>query len=141
MSRFVLAGLVGLLAACSASAAPPAAAQVEVTIENYHFVPATLKIAAGTSISWTNKDDDVHTVMDASGAFRSDAARRRAKLHLHVREAGYVPDRLFDASTNDGDHCRAVGRPQLSSVSGTGAGRIALSEPGLCLEKPGDEVR
>jgi len=73
MSRFVVVGLAGLLAACSASAAPSAAAQVEVTIENYHFVPATLKIAAGTSIVWTNKDDDAHTVMDASGAFRSDA--------------------------------------------------------------------
>jgi len=73
MIRVVLAGLLGWLAACSASAAPPAAPQVEVTIENYHFVPATLKIAAGTSIIWTNKDDDAHTVMDASGAFRSDA--------------------------------------------------------------------
>ena len=73
MSRFVLAGLVGLLAACSASASPPAAPQVEVVIENYHFVPATLNIAAGSSIIWTNKDDDAHTVMDASGAFRSDA--------------------------------------------------------------------
>jgi plastocyanin len=73
MSRFVVAGLTGWLAACSASAAPPAAALMEVTIENYHFVPATLKIAAGTSIIWTNKDDDAHTVMDTSGAFRSGA--------------------------------------------------------------------
>jgi len=73
MSRFVVAGLAGWLAACSASAAPPAAALMEVTIENYHFVPATLKIAAGTSIIWTNKDDDAHTVMDTSGAFRSGA--------------------------------------------------------------------
>jgi plastocyanin len=73
MNRFVLPGLVGLLAACSASAAPPAAALVKVTIENYHFVPATLEIAAGTSIIWTNKDDDAHTVMDTSGAFRSGA--------------------------------------------------------------------
>jgi plastocyanin len=73
MSRFVVVGLAGLLAASSARAAPPAARQVEVTIENYHFVPATLEIAAGTSITWRNKDDDAHTVMDASGAFRSDA--------------------------------------------------------------------
>ena len=73
MSRFVLVGLAGLLASCSAVAAPPSAPQVGVTIENYHFVPATLKIAAGTSIIWTNKDDDAHTVMDTSGAFRSAA--------------------------------------------------------------------
>ena len=72
MNRFLMGGLAGLLAASGAPAAPPAAPQ-EVTIENYHFVPATLKIAAGTSITWRNKDDDAHTVMDASGAFRSDA--------------------------------------------------------------------
>ena len=73
MNRFAVIGLTGLLVASGAPAAPPAAPQVKVTIENYHFVPATLEIAAGTSIIWTNKDDDAHTVMDASGAFRSDA--------------------------------------------------------------------
>ena len=73
MNRFLLVGLAGLLAANGAPAAPPAAPQAEVTIKNYHFVPATLEIAAGTSITWTNKDDDAHTVMDASGAFRSGA--------------------------------------------------------------------
>ena len=71
MNRVLLVGLAGLLVANVAPATPPAAPQVEVTIENYHFVPATLEIAAGTSIIWRNKDDDAHTVMDASGAFLS----------------------------------------------------------------------
>ncbi|HEV7607996.1 MAG TPA: cupredoxin domain-containing protein [Steroidobacteraceae bacterium] len=73
MTRLALAGMAGWLAACGASAAPPPAPKTAVSIENYHFVPATLKIAAGSSVTWTNKDDDAHTVMDAAGAFRSGA--------------------------------------------------------------------
>jgi plastocyanin len=52
---------------------PPAASRIEATIENFHFVPAALAIAAGSSVTWINKDEDVHTVMDAAGAFRSGA--------------------------------------------------------------------
>jgi plastocyanin len=73
MTRLALVGMTVLLAACGASAAPPSAAQAEVTIANYHFIPATLTIAAGTTVTWTNKDEDAHTVMDAAGAFRSGA--------------------------------------------------------------------
>jgi plastocyanin len=64
---------IALLPACLAFGAPPAGTKAEVTIATYRFVPETLKIAAGTTVTWTNKDDDAHTVMDASGAFRSDA--------------------------------------------------------------------
>ena len=75
MSRVASVGtfvwLTTSLLAGGASAAPPAAPKAEVTIENYHFVPATLKIAAGSSVTWTNKDEDAHTVMDATGEFRS----------------------------------------------------------------------
>jgi plastocyanin len=69
--------IAALFATWSASAAPPAAPQaaanVAVLIQNYHFEPSVLKVSAGTTITWTNKDDDVHTVMDAAGSFRSDA--------------------------------------------------------------------
>jgi plastocyanin len=73
MKRLSLIALAGSLAACGATAAPPAAPKTAVVIENFRFLPATLKIAAGSSVTWTNKDDDVHTVMDAAGAFRSGA--------------------------------------------------------------------
>jgi len=73
MKRLAFIALAGLLAAFNSSAAPQAASDVAVTIENFHFVPATLRIAAGSSITWTNKDEEVHTVMDAAGGFRSGA--------------------------------------------------------------------
>jgi plastocyanin len=65
--------LTALFTGCVASAAPPAAPPAAVTIQNYHFDPSTLKVSAGTKVTWTNRDDDAHTVMDAAGSFRSDA--------------------------------------------------------------------
>lgn len=35
-----------------------------VKIENFTFTPATLHIAAGTTVTWKNDDDMPHTVLD-----------------------------------------------------------------------------
>jgi amicyanin len=42
-----------------------------VTIQNFAFSPATVTIKAGTTLTWTNRDQDPHTVSATSGAFRS----------------------------------------------------------------------
>jgi plastocyanin len=64
----VLAG--GLLAAGALRAAP---AGSTVGIDNFAFTPATITVAAGTKVVWTNSDDIPHTVLDAATArtFRS----------------------------------------------------------------------
>lgn len=64
-----------IFAATIAPAAPspspdPAAART-VTIENYAFQPATIRVAAGTEVVWTQKDDDPHTVTAYDGSFDS----------------------------------------------------------------------
>ncbi len=62
------------------TAAPPA--PVKVSIADYAFKPATLTVAAGTTVEWTNRDDDPHTVTADDGSFDShglgqgDAYRR-----------------------------------------------------------------
>jgi plastocyanin len=53
----------------TATAAAPAA----VVIRNFHFVPETLTVVAGTTVTWTNSDSDVHTVTDRGRAFHSGA--------------------------------------------------------------------
>jgi len=74
MNRLASFALAGLLVACNASATSSAGKEgADVTIEHFQFFPATLEIAVGASVTWTNKDDDVHTVMDAAGVFRSGA--------------------------------------------------------------------
>ncbi|MGW7006714.1 plastocyanin/azurin family copper-binding protein [Streptomyces sp. NPDC054933] len=46
----------------SSPAARAPAAGNAVTIQNFAFAPASLKIKAGTTVTWTNKDTDAHTV-------------------------------------------------------------------------------
>ena len=47
---------------------------VEVKIDNFSFSPATLTVAAGTTIKWTNRDDIPHTVVsEDKSSFKSKA--------------------------------------------------------------------
>ena len=59
-----------LLAGGVAFAAPE---PVVVVIKDYKFAPAMVKVPVGGTITWTNKDADVHTVMSATGLFASGA--------------------------------------------------------------------
>jgi plastocyanin len=69
MSIFGWAGLVlialGLLFNGSpdiaANTQPPAT--TEVKIDNFSFTPVTLTVTAGTTVTWTNRDDIPHTVV------------------------------------------------------------------------------
>ena len=40
----------------------------EVVIENFTFMPGELEVAGGTTVTWTNKDENAHTVKDEGGA-------------------------------------------------------------------------
>ncbi len=54
-------------AAVQQTTASPAA----VEIKNMHFVPNTLTVAAGTTVTWENGDSNPHTVTDKGRVFRS----------------------------------------------------------------------
>jgi plastocyanin len=47
------------------------APHAEVFIDNFSFSPATLTVQAGTSITWTNRDDIPHTVVAEDKSFKS----------------------------------------------------------------------
>jgi plastocyanin len=53
--------------------AADAAEAPTVQIENYHFLPNTLTIPVGGSVTWVNRDEDVHTVTadDTPPTFKS----------------------------------------------------------------------
>jgi plastocyanin len=58
-------------AAAPASAATPSRDAPVVTnavsIQNFAFSPATVTVKAGTTITWTNRDQDAHTVTSMPG--------------------------------------------------------------------------
>ena len=56
-----------------ARAQTPAAAAVAVGIDNFTFNPQNLTVKAGTTVTWTNKDDIPHTIAAVSKQFKSKA--------------------------------------------------------------------
>jgi plastocyanin len=65
----VLAGGVLL-----AQAQTPAAAAVAVGIDNFTFNPPALTVKAGTTVTWTNKDDIPHGIAATNNAFKRSQA-------------------------------------------------------------------
>src|SRR5260370_16573976 len=59
----ILGGRPGTLAAGPTSA--------EVKIDNFAFTPATLTVAVGTQVTWTNRDDIPHTVVTDDKTIKS----------------------------------------------------------------------
>ncbi len=69
-----------------------AAAKIsEVKIDNFSFGPATLTVAAGTTVTWTNRDDIPHTVVSTAGVFKSKALDTDEKFSYTFAKAGSFP--------------------------------------------------
>jgi plastocyanin len=75
---------------------PVNASTVEVKIDNFSFAPTTLVVRKGTQITWTNRDDIPHTVVQIQ------SARYRREVHLHAHKARHLQIFLFDSPENDG---------------------------------------
>jgi plastocyanin len=83
-----LGGLLGLLAGVAVMAAPAAAQDTAVKIENFTFAPQRVTVKAGTTVTWTNDDDIPHTVASATKAFKSKALDTDDKFWFTFTTAG-----------------------------------------------------
>ena len=50
-----------------------AAGSHDVAIDNFSFAPAALSVRAGTTVTWTNHDEEPHTVVSTEQKFKSPA--------------------------------------------------------------------
>jgi len=50
-----------------------AAAHDVVVVKNFSFLPASLHVRTGATVTWKNDDEEPHTVVSVSGTFRSAA--------------------------------------------------------------------
>ena len=69
----------------------PAAACADVKIDNFSFGPQELKVAAGTTVTWTNRDDIPHTVVSTDGVFKSKVRDTDEKFSYTFDKAGTYP--------------------------------------------------
>ncbi|MFD4613869.1 plastocyanin/azurin family copper-binding protein [Streptomyces sp. NPDC058440] len=61
-----------------------------VAIRNFAFSPATLKVTAGTTVTWTNQDTEAHTVTSSGtgGPLRSPGLATHATYRYKFTKSG-----------------------------------------------------
>lgn len=83
--------LRGLVAAAAVliclGGASAQAEEVQVTIDNFTFTPAEVKVKVGDTVTWTNHDDIPHTTVSA-GKFRSKTMDTDDKFSFTFTSAG-----------------------------------------------------
>jgi plastocyanin len=64
-----------------------------VAIDNFSFTPATLTVAVGTTVKWTNRDDIPHTVVstDDPRTFKSKVLDTDESFSFTFTKAGTFP--------------------------------------------------
>ena len=70
----VLGAAVGSLLAASVLFARADGPTSTVSIDNFSFGPQTLTVKAGTTVTWTNRDDIPHGIASSNNAFKKSGA-------------------------------------------------------------------
>jgi amicyanin len=75
MSAPAMPGMSGMqsppASASATTADPPPQTGTAVAITDFKFSPATLTVPVGTTVTWTNQDEEPHTVAAKDGSFHS----------------------------------------------------------------------
>jgi plastocyanin len=67
------------------------ASAAEVKIDNFSFGPETLTVAVGTTVTWINRDDILHTVVSTDKIFKSKVLDTDDKFSYTFKEPGEFP--------------------------------------------------
>ncbi len=59
-----------------------------VAIKNFAFVPQVITVTPGTTVTWTNTDDDPHTITANDKSFRSAALDTDGKYSFTFTKPG-----------------------------------------------------
>jgi plastocyanin len=79
--------LAGSLAAEDAPTTAPAIT-INISMKDFMFVPPSLTVKAGSTVTWTNLDQEPHTVVSTSGLFRSGALDTRESFSYRFAAPG-----------------------------------------------------
>jgi plastocyanin len=71
MNKLYLVAILWMAALSAPAADAPNANRI--VVKDFMFTPNSLTIKAGSSVTWSNQDDEPHTVVSDAGLFRSGA--------------------------------------------------------------------
>ena len=95
LAVILMLGVVGLGVGqkSSIAVAQDKASTGEIKIDNFSFGPASLTVAVGTAVTWTNRDDIPHTVVstDDPKTFKSKVLDTDEKFSFTFSKAGTYP--------------------------------------------------
>ena len=63
----------------------------DVTVDNFHFDPATRRVPVGATVTWTNRDDVPHVIASTKGRFKSPALDTDERYSHRFEEPGPYP--------------------------------------------------
>src|SRR5260370_20350858 len=69
----------------------PSAAIAAVNIDNFVFGPQTITVPVVATVTWTNKDDILHTSVSTDGVFKSKVLDTDEKFSYTFTKAGTYP--------------------------------------------------
>jgi plastocyanin len=75
----------------AATDAPAPAATISISMKDFMFAPPSLTVKAGSTVTWTNLDQEPHTVVSTSGLFRSGALDTRESFSYRFAAPGTYP--------------------------------------------------
>ncbi len=65
--------------------------EIEITIENFAYVPSDVTIAPGTKVTWINKDEAPHTATSNDKTFNSGGLDTGDKFSFVFNDKGEYP--------------------------------------------------
>lgn len=80
--------LLLILSYAPAASAVDNSSPVTIAIDNFSFTPQEIKVKAGTTITWMNRDDIPHTVVSSDQAFKSKALDTDDKFTTTLTKPG-----------------------------------------------------
>jgi plastocyanin len=80
----VLLGWGGFRGPLIAQTADPA----RIVVKDFMFQPTSLTVKAGSTVTWTNMDEEPHTVVSTGGVFRSNALDTKDSFSFKFDQPG-----------------------------------------------------
>jgi len=85
---YISALLLAALGPCLSHANSASQESTIVMAKDFMFAPTAITVTAGSTVTWTNKDDEPHTVVSESGLFRSAALDTNDSFSFRFAQPG-----------------------------------------------------